>query len=111
MFNETYEFVKYILVNDLSILNIDSDFAMLNQNLAEFYGLNGVVGNEFRQVNLSKIKIEEVCCLRIFFDRASDGSQPHAIKRAVWLKEKILGDHPPPPPPNVPEIDPETPGF
>ena len=37
--------------------------------------------------------------------------QAHPIKRAVWLKEKILGDHPPAPPPNVPELDPETPGF
>ena len=50
MFNETYEFMKYILVNDLSILNfIDSDFAMLNQNLAEFYGLNGVEGMSLGQ--------------------------------------------------------------
>lgn len=29
----------------------------------------------------------------------------------MWLKEKILGEHPPPPPPNVPDLDPETPGF
>ncbi len=113
MFNETYEFVKYILVNDLSILNfIDSDFAMLNQNLAEFYGLNGVEGNEFRPVNLNKNQNRGgLLSQGSFLTGHSDGSQPHAIKRAVWLKEKILGDHPPPPPPNVPEIDPETPGF
>jgi hypothetical protein len=113
MFNETYEFVKYILVNDLSILNfIDSDFAMLNQNLAEFYGLNGVEGNEFRVVNLNKNQNRGgLLSQGSFLTGHSDGSQPHAIKRAVWLKEKILGDHPPPPPPNVPEIDPETPGF
>jgi len=41
----------------------------------------------------------------------SDGTDAHPIKRAVWLKEKILGDPPPPPPPNVPELDPDTPGF
>ena len=113
MFNETYEFMKYILVNDLSILNfIDSDFAMLNQNLAEFYGLNGVEGNEFRPVNLNKnLNRGGLLSQGSFLTGHSDGTQPHAIKRAVWLKEKILGDHPPPPPPNVPEIDPETPGF
>ena len=113
MFNETYEFMKYILVNDLSILNfIDSDFAMLNQNLAEFYGLNGVEGNEFRPVNLNKNQNRGgLLSQGSFLTGHSDGTQPHAIKRAVWLKEKILGDHPPPPPPNVPEIDPETPGF
>ena len=46
-----------------------------------------------------------------FLTGHSDGVQAHTIKRAVWLKEKILGDHPPPPPPNVPELDPDTPGF
>ncbi|MGB2434581.1 MAG: DUF1592 domain-containing protein, partial [Flavobacteriaceae bacterium] len=55
MFEETYHFVQYVLKNNLSIMNfIDSDFAMLNQNLAEFYGIDGVVGNEFRPVTLKK---------------------------------------------------------
>ena len=113
MFNETYEFVKHILINDLSIMNfIDSDFAMLNQNLAEFYGLNGVEGNEFRAVKLNKNQNRGgLLSQGSFLTGHSDGTQPHAIKRAVWLKEKILGDHPPPPPPNVPELDSETPGF
>ena len=113
MFNETYEFVKHILINDLSIMNfIDSDFAMLNQNLAEFYGLSGVEGNKFRPVKLNKNQNRGgLLSQGSFLTGHSDGTQPHAIKRAVWLKEKILGDHPPPPPPNVPELDPETPGF
>ena len=113
MFNETYEFVKHILINDLSIMNfIDSDFAMLNQNLAEFYGLSGVEGNKFRPVKLNKNQNRGgLLSQGSFLTGHSDGTQPHAIKRAVWLKEKILGDHPPPPPPNVPELDSETPGF
>ena len=42
MLKETYAFVAYVLEQDLSILNfIDSDFALLNQNLAEFYGVEG----------------------------------------------------------------------
>ena len=48
MFEETYHFVHHILKNNLSILIYRFDFAMLNQNLAEFYGIDGVVGNEFR---------------------------------------------------------------
>ena len=113
MFNETYEFMKHVLKNDLSILSfIDSDFAMLNQNLAEFYGINGVLGNEFRPVKLDKDQNRGgLLSQGSFLTGHSDGVQPHAIKRAVWLKEKILGDHPPPPPPNVPELNPETPGF
>ena len=113
MFEETYHFVHHVLKNNLSILNfIDSDFAMLNQNLAEFYGIDGVVGNEFRPVNLKKNRERGgLLSQGSFLSGHSDGVQAHAIKRAVWLKEKILGDHPPPPPPNVPELDPDTPGF
>ena len=113
MFKETYNFVHHVLKNNLSILNfIDSDFAMLNQNLAEFYGIEGVKGNEFRPVTLTENQERGgLLSQGSFLSGHSDGVQAHPIKRAVWLKEKILGDHPPAPPPNVPELDPETPGF
>ena len=113
MLNETYNFVHHVLKNDLSIMNfIDSDFAMLNQNLAEFYGISGVKGDKFRPVKLSeKYRRGGLLSQGSFLSGHSDGVQAHTIKRAVWLKEKILGEHPPPPPPNVPEIDPDTPGF
>ncbi len=113
MLKETYAFVHYVLENNLSILNfIDSDFAMLNQNLAEFYGIEGVKGSEFRPVQLEKDEHRGgLLSQGSFLSGHSDGVQAHPIKRAVWVKEKILGEHPPPPPPNVPELDPETPGF
>ena len=113
MLKETYAFIAYVLEQDLSILNfIDSDFALLNQNLAEFYGVEGVKGNEFRPVPLKDNQNRGgLLSQGSFLSGHSDGVQAHPIKRAVWLKEKILGDHPPPPPPNVPELDPDTPGF
>lgn len=113
MVNETYHFLKYLLKNNLSIMNmVDSDFAMLNQNLAEFYGIEGVVGNEFRPVDLAKeMNRGGLLSQGAFLNGHSDGVQAHPIKRAVWLKEKILGDSPPPPPPNVPELDPDIPGI
>ena len=50
MANETTEFLSYLIQNDLSALNlIESEFAMLNQNLAKFYGIKGVSGPEFRK--------------------------------------------------------------
>ena len=113
MAKETYGFISYVLKNNLSILNfIDSDFAILNQNLAEFYGIEGVQGSEFRPVALAtEMHRGGLLSQGAFLNGHSDGVQAHPIKRAVWLKEKILGDTPPPPPPNVPELDPETPGF
>lgn len=113
MAKETYNFIHHILKENKSVLDfIDSDFAMLNQNLAEFYGIKGVVGNQFRPVAIPKEENRGgLLSQGAFLAGHSDGVHAHPIKRAVWLKEKILGDAPPPPPPNVPELDPETPGF
>ena len=113
MTQETYHFLDHLLQNNLSIDNmIDSDFAMLNQNLAEFYSVPGVKGNQFRPVKIDPATNRGgLLSQGAFLTGHSDGTDAHPIKRAVWLKEKILGDPPPPPPPNVPELDPDTPGF
>ncbi|TYA74657.1 DUF1592 domain-containing protein [Seonamhaeicola marinus] len=113
MASETYNFIHYVLQENMSIMNfIDSDFAMLNQNLAEFYGIKDVKGTRFRPVAINRDKNRGgLLSQGAFLTGHSDGVQAHPIKRAVWIKEKILGDPPPPPPPNVPELDPETPGF
>ncbi len=57
---------------------------MLNQNLAEFYGIDGVEGNTFRPVPLEK-KEERGGLLSqgSLLSGHSDGTQAHAIKRAV----------------------------
>ncbi len=113
MAEETYHFVQHALQQDLSVMTlIDSDFAMLNQNLAEFYGIDGVVGPHFRPVPLAKGQQRGgLLAQGSFLAGHSNGLEPHTIKRAVWLKQRILGTPPPPPPPNVPALDPATPGF
>ena len=110
---ETAHFLHEVLREDLSIFTlIDSDFAMLNQNLAEFYGVDGVLGTHFRRVPVApELGRGGLLSQGAFLAGHSDGVEPHPIKRAVWLKEKILGDPPPPPPPNVPDLDPKAPGF
>ena len=111
MAEETWAFMEELLRRDLSLENlVDSDFAMLNQNLAEFYGIEGVMGNAFRPVELPREAGRGgLLSQGAFLVGHSDGTEPHAIKRAVWVKEKILGEHPPPPPPNVPQLDATSP--
>lgn len=113
MQKQTQAFVQYLIQQDQSILQlIDSDTLMLNQNLAEFYRIKGVSGTHFRPVKKSAhSKYGGLLTQGAFLTGHSDGVHSHPVKRAVWLKSKILGDEPPPPPPNVPELDPETPGF
>lgn len=113
MTKESLYFIQFVLSEDLSIFNlIESDFALLNQNLAEFYGIEGVTGNDFRPVAVTpEMHRGGLLSQGAFLNGHSDGTQAHPIKRAVWLRSRILGDRPPDPPPNVPELDPETPGF
>ncbi|MGJ8679982.1 DUF1592 domain-containing protein [Paraglaciecola sp.] len=110
---ETEQFFQYLIQQDESVLNvIDSEFVMLNQNLAEFYGIDDVVGPEFRPVSRNANKARGgLLSQGAFLTGHADGTHSHPVKRAIWVKSKILGDEPPPPPPNVPELDPDTPGF
>ncbi|MFT6110431.1 MAG: mono/diheme cytochrome c family protein [Planctomycetota bacterium] len=113
MREETLAFLDRVVAEDLPLTQlVDSDFAMLNQNLAEFYGISGVMGPHFRAVELPPNSGRGgLLSHGAFLVGHSDGVQPHPIKRAVWLKDRILGDPAPPPPPNVPDLDPDTPGF
>lgn len=113
MKSETEQFLQYLIQQDKNVLNIiDSNFAMLNQNLAEFYGVKNVIGPEFRPVKFSPEQSRGgLLSQGAFLTGHADGLHSHPVKRAVWMKSKILGDEPPPPPPNVPDIDPDTPGF
>ena len=104
---ETRHFFKEVLDKNLSVMNfIDSDFTMLNQNLAQFYGIKGVSGSAFRRVLLKRNPERRgLISQGLFLSGNSDGTEGHPVKRGVWLISRILDDPPPEPPPNVPEID------
>ena len=107
---ETYHFVRHALCENLNLFTlIDSDFVIVNQNLAEFYGLTGVRGTEFRVVPVTPaMQRGGLLTQASFLSGHSDGVLGHPVKRAVWLMERILGQSPPPPPPNVPALPSEN---
>jgi len=113
MAEETYRFVGHVLREGLPLRTLlAADFTMLNQNLAEFYGIDGVQGVAFRPVPVARESGRGgLLGQGSFLAGHSDGTEPHPIKRAVWVKEKLLGQPPMPPPPNVPDLDPTVPGF
>ena len=54
MKQETDLFFAHVLRADRPILDfLDADYTFLNQRLAEFYGIPGVKGHEFRKVTLA----------------------------------------------------------
>ena len=107
MRRETQAFFNEILRSDTSTLAIlDSDFAMLNQPMAEHYGLDGPRGIEFERVALTKDNQRGGLLAQASVLLAnSTGEDSHAILRGVWIRKRLLDDPPAPPPPNVPNLD------
>jgi hypothetical protein len=107
MVSETKAFFKEILRSDTSALQfLDADFTMLNATLAKHYGLSGPKSQFFERVSLKDTNrpgglLGHASTLLA----GSDGADSHPIRRAVWIRERLLHDPPNPPPPDVPTLD------
>ncbi|MGN6135965.1 MAG: DUF1592 domain-containing protein, partial [Aureliella sp.] len=90
---------------------IDSDFVMVNQRLAEHYGLEGVEGIAFRKVQLPEDSVRgglltQASVLKI----TANGTTTSPVLRGVWINERLLGKPVPPPPASVPAVEPDIRG-
>lgn len=110
---ETQAFFSELLKLDLSALNLlNSNFTMLNEALAKHYGIDGVLGREFRRVPLTPEQHRGGLLghASILLSN-STGEDSHAVRRAVWIRDRLLNDPPAPPPPDVPALDEADPKF
>ncbi len=113
MVAETRHFLREMLEKDEPLVSlIDSDWAMLNDRLAEHYGIPGVEGNHFRRVVLDKEKTVRGGLLTqaSFLNVTSNGTTTSPVVRGVFVLDRILGTPAPPPPPDVPPIEPDIRG-
>jgi hypothetical protein len=112
MVEETELFFQEILDHDLSLLNfVDSGFSILNGRLAEHYGIEGVVGLDFRRVSLPGSShrggvLTHASVLRV----TANGTNTSPVLRGAWVLDSILGQPSPPPPPGVGMVEPDTRG-
>ncbi|PAW65179.1 MAG: hypothetical protein B9S38_15525 [Verrucomicrobiia bacterium Tous-C4TDCM] len=112
MIAETRAFLRELITKDLSVTHlVKSDFAMLNQSLANHYGLAGVSGCDLRRVPLPTESprgafLTQAAVLKV----TANGTSTSPVTRGVWINERILGNHIPTPPAGVPAIDPDTRG-
>jgi hypothetical protein len=113
MRSETQRYFGELLRTNQSALKLlDSDFAMMNEPLAKHYGIEGVFGLEFRRVALKPEQhrgglLGQASILL----SNSTGADSHAVRRAVWIRDRLLNDPPAPPPADVPSLDEADPEF
>ncbi len=111
MQEETRLFFREVLRQNLPATTlVDADFAIVNRRLAEHYGLPAPAGSGFERVALDADDRRGGLLTQASVLLAnSNGEQSHPIKRAVWLRTRLLDDPPAPPPPDVPELDEDDP--
>lgn len=106
---EPVRFFEDLLRNDRAVdALITSDAVVINEALAKYYGIPGVIGSDWRRV-------EQVAAhgrggllgLGAVLAKQSAAARTSPIKRGAWLAQ-ILGDRLPKPPASVPPL-PETP--
>ena len=107
MRRETELFLENVIQNDRSVLELlDADYTFLNERLARFYGIAGVMGPEFRKVDMSKSSrgggvLAHASVLTV----SSYSTRTSPVLRGKWILENLLNAPPPPPPPSVPPLD------
>ena len=107
MQSESIEFFKEILTKNESMMQIvDADFTMLNARLAKHYGMEGPKSQRFERISLKGTnRPGGILGHASVHLSGSDGAESHPIRRAVWIRERLLHDPPKPPPPDVPGIE------
>ena len=90
---------------------IASDTILINQRLAELYGIRDVNGAELREVKVPAGSprggfLTQASVLKV----TANGTATSPVLRGVWVMERILGTPRLPPPPNIPAIEPDATG-
>lgn len=103
---ETELFFTYIMRENRSVMDfINADYTFLNDRMAEFYGIPGVKGPEFRKVDISATPRRGVLTQASVLIASSYVNRTAPTIRGKWILENILNTPPPPPPPDVPSLD------
>ena len=109
---ETRQFFAELVRGDLPARNvIASDFVMINERLANLYGLSGVQGSQIRRVALPPDSVRgglltQASVLKV----TANGTTTSPVVRGAWMMERILGKPVPPPPAGVSAVEPDVRG-
>lgn len=106
MRQETELFFEDVVRENKSILDfLDGKYTFVNQKLAEFYGIPGVEGTEFRKVSLEGTHRSGLLTQASIMTVSSYSTRTSPVIRGKWVLENFLNATIPPPPANVPRLD------
>lgn len=107
MRQEPIAFFREALRSNSSVMDfLHSDYVVVNERLAQHYGIPGVFGPHFRKApSAAQTHRGGILTAAGLLTMNSDGVDSHPLKRGVWLLERVLQDPPPPPPADVPKVD------
>jgi mono/diheme cytochrome c family protein len=107
MQEEPRAYFEEVLHQNRSIMDfLHSDYAVVNERLANLYRIPKVYGPQFRKVSVSPLTNRGgILTSAVIMTMNSDGKDSHPLKRGIWMMKRILDDPPPAPPPNVPQVD------
>ena len=80
-----------------------ASYSMMNQELADFYGVAGPSGEEFERVDLDPNRYSGFLTHSGLLALHSKPDRSSPIHRGKWVRETLLCQSPPPPPDIVPE--------
>ncbi len=111
--DESRAFFAEILRHDLSVMNfVGSDFVVINERLARFYGIPNVRGDQFRRVAVPDgVHRGGVVTQASILTITSNGTRTSPVKRGTWVMKNLLGTDPGLPVANAGDIAPKVPGI
>ncbi len=106
---ETEAYLNYLIQENLPIGHlIDSNFSILNQRLAQHYGIDGVIGQHLRKVNFEPdVPRGGLLTMGSVLKVTAAGFDTSPILRGAWISKNIAGNTLSPPPENIEVIEPE----
>jgi hypothetical protein len=95
-------FLESVLLADRNVQTLlTADYTFVNERLARHYGIDGVVGPQFRQVKLADPVRHGLLGKGAILLRTSYGNRTSPVLRGQWVLDKLMGTPPTPPPPGV----------
>ncbi|MGV3531759.1 MAG: DUF1592 domain-containing protein, partial [Chthoniobacteraceae bacterium] len=108
MRQETEMLFAHLVKENRSVYELlTADYTFLNEDLAKFYGIEGVQGREMRKVPLPEDSPRRAGILAhgSVLLVTSNPTRTSPVKRGLFVLDNILGTPAPPAPPDVPELE------